>query len=113
MKRETQLCEWGMMMGECFDEYPPSRIWKGIHEVGLPKDGKFSVIHVCSDCLNFYYINDDEKEEGEDYELDCIDNEALKKWDDDRPKRDVKRASYLEKWYASKEYKERMKRFSN
>lgn len=109
----TQLCEWGMMMGECFDEYPPSRIWKGIHEVGLPKEDKFSVIYVCSDCLNFYYINDEDKLEDDDYDLSLIDREALKKWDDDKSKRDIKRVAYLKKWYASKEYKERMKEVSN
>jgi len=97
MKTQTQYCEWGMVDGCCFDEYPPIRIWKGVHEVGLPKEGNLSVIFVCSYCLNLHYIDDEDKEEGEDYDLDIIDREALDKWNSEESKRNIKRAEYLER----------------
>ena len=95
-KVENQLCEWGMVMGGCFDGYPPMRIWKGIHELCLG-DNDETRMFVCSDCLNFNYINDEEKLEGRDYNLDLIDREALNKWNNEQEKRDMKRAEYLER----------------
>ncbi len=90
-----QDCEYGMTMGLCFDEYPPFRIWKARHEVHLPKEN--SHIYLCSDCLNFYYIDDEDKVQDDDYDLTHIDKEALEKWNSEASKRLEKRAEYLEK----------------
>lgn len=99
MKKEDIIyCDWGLVTSVCYDEHPPFKIWKGIHELILiNEDGKTDTINVCSDCLNFYYINNEEKEEGRDFDLSHIDKEALDKWNKEEPDRQIKRAQYLKK----------------
>lgn len=96
-KNDLGYCEWGMVTGACYDGHPPFKIWKAKHEVSLLKEDGSSdgVIYVCSDCLNYYYIEDEEKQEGEHYVLSNIDKKALDKWNKEEKDRDHKRAEYL------------------
>jgi hypothetical protein len=103
MKDDLGFCEWGLVTSLCYDGYPPFKIWKAKHELILiNENGSTDTINLCSDCLNFYYIDNEEKEENTDYDLSHIDKKALNKWNKEESDRIIKRAEYLERVLKTK-----------
>ena len=88
-----QYCEYGMVYGICCDEYPPFIIAKAQHEVSELKETN-PTSYVCSYCLNSFFIDNEEREEGDDYELIYVNQKKLDEFDD---KRQMRRAEYLSK----------------